>query len=93
MEQLACCWGNFERCQAGARYGFVSYDVDPARVESHLVAITQHHSVYSEQFRSLRARLTSGRARTDAHVCDHQRGYGRRQDVDGAEPRQAARTN
>ena len=29
MEQLACCWGNFERCQADARYGFRLYDVDP----------------------------------------------------------------
>lgn len=37
--------------------GFVSYDVDAARVEPHLVAITQPRSVYCEQFRSLRTRV------------------------------------
>lgn len=37
--------------------GFVSYDVDPARVEPHLVAITQPRSAYCEQFRSLRTRV------------------------------------
>ena len=37
--------------------GFVSYDVDPARVEPHLVAITQPRSAYCEQFRSLRTRI------------------------------------
>jgi capsular exopolysaccharide synthesis family protein len=36
---------------------FVSYDVDPARVEPHLVAITQPRSAYCEQFRSLRTRV------------------------------------
>lgn len=35
----------------------VSYDVDPARVEPHLVAITQPRSAYCEQFRSLRTRV------------------------------------
>ncbi len=35
----------------------VSYDVDPARVEPHLVAITQPRSAYCEQFRSLRTRI------------------------------------
>jgi capsular exopolysaccharide synthesis family protein len=37
--------------------GCVSYDVDSARVEPHLVAITQPRSAYSEQFRSLRTRI------------------------------------
>jgi capsular exopolysaccharide synthesis family protein len=37
--------------------GFVSYDVDPARVEPHLVAITQPRSAWCEQFRSLRTRV------------------------------------
>lgn len=35
----------------------VSYDVDAARVEPHLVAITQPRSSYSEQYRSLRTRI------------------------------------
>src|SRR6185503_17633138 len=37
--------------------GLVSYDVDAARVEPHLVAITQPRSPYCEQFRSLRTRI------------------------------------
>jgi len=37
--------------------GLVSYDVDAARVEPHLVAITQPRSAYCEQFRSLRTRI------------------------------------
>ena len=37
--------------------GLVSYDVDVARVEPHLVAITQPRSAYCEQFRSLRTRI------------------------------------
>ena len=37
--------------------GFVSYDVSPARVEPHLVAISQPRSAYCEQFRSLRTRI------------------------------------
>ena len=37
--------------------GLVSYDVDVARVEPHLVAITQPRSAYCEQFRSLRTRV------------------------------------
>jgi len=37
--------------------GLVSYDVDAARVEPHLVAITQPRSVYCEQFRALRTRI------------------------------------
>lgn len=36
---------------------FVSYDVDPARVEPHLVAITQPRSAYCEQFRALRTKV------------------------------------
>jgi len=37
--------------------GFVSYDVSAARVEPHLVAVTQPRSRYCEQFRSLRTRI------------------------------------
>ena len=37
--------------------GFVSYDVVAARVEPHLVAVTQPRSPYCEQFRSLRTRI------------------------------------
>ena len=37
--------------------GFVSYDVSAARVEPHLVAISQPRSSYCEQFRSLRTRI------------------------------------
>ena len=37
--------------------GFVSYDVSAARVEPHLVAVSQPRSGYCEQFRSLRTRL------------------------------------
>ncbi|MGH9873402.1 MAG: CpsD/CapB family tyrosine-protein kinase [Pyrinomonadaceae bacterium] len=37
--------------------GLVSYDVDAARVEPHLIAITQPRSACCEQFRSLRTRL------------------------------------
>ncbi len=36
---------------------FVAYDVDAARVEPHLVALTQPRSAYCEQFRSLRTRV------------------------------------
>jgi capsular exopolysaccharide synthesis family protein len=37
--------------------GFVSYDVSPARVEPHLVAISQPRSAYCEKFRALRTRI------------------------------------
>ncbi len=37
--------------------GFVSYDISPARVEPHLVAVSQPRSAYCEQFRSLRTRI------------------------------------
>src|SRR6266545_3431860 len=37
--------------------GFASYDISPARVEPHLVAVNQPRSPYCEQFRSLRTRL------------------------------------
>ena len=40
--------------RAGA---FVSYDISPARVEPHLVAVSQPRSAYCEQFRSLRTRI------------------------------------
>ena len=37
--------------------GFVAYDISAARVEPHLVAVTQPRSPYCEQFRSLRTRI------------------------------------
>ncbi len=42
---------------ARAAREFVSVDISPARVEPHLVAVTQPRSAYCEQFRSLRTRL------------------------------------
>ena len=36
---------------------FVTYDISAARVEPHLVAVTQPRSAYCEQFRSLRTRI------------------------------------
>lgn len=37
--------------------GFATYDISPARVEPHLIAVSQPRSPYCEQFRSLRTRL------------------------------------
>jgi len=37
--------------------GFATYDISPARVEPHLVAISQPRSPYCEQYRSLRTKL------------------------------------
>ena len=37
--------------------GFVTFDVSPARVEPHLIAISQPRSAYTEQFRSLRTKI------------------------------------
>src|SRR5687768_12040561 len=37
--------------------GYVSYDISPARVEPHLVAVSQPRSAYCEQFRALRTRI------------------------------------
>jgi capsular exopolysaccharide synthesis family protein len=37
--------------------GFVSFDISPARVEPHLVAISQPRTAYCEQFRALRTRV------------------------------------
>ena len=48
--------------------GLVSYDVDPARVEPHLVAITQPRSAYCEQFRSLRTRILQAGEREQMHT-------------------------
>ncbi|HEY0006309.1 MAG TPA: CpsD/CapB family tyrosine-protein kinase [Pyrinomonadaceae bacterium] len=49
---------------------FISLEVSAARVEPHLVAITQPHSPYCEQFRSLRTRIlhTSERKKLQAFV-------------------------
>lgn len=37
--------------------GFVTFDVSPARVEPHLIAVSQPRSAYTEQYRSLRTRI------------------------------------
>ena len=37
--------------------GYAIYDISPARVEPHLVAVSQPRSAYCEQFRSLRTRI------------------------------------
>src|SRR5215203_5787807 len=37
--------------------GFVTYDVSPARVEPHLIAISQPRSAYTEQFRGMRTKI------------------------------------
>src|SRR5215210_2524644 len=42
---------------ARASVEFVSEDISPARVEPHLIAVTQPRSAYCEQFRSLRTRV------------------------------------
>lgn len=46
--------GAAEATRAG---GFVSYDISPARVEPHLIAVSQPRSAYTEQYRSLRTRI------------------------------------
>ena len=46
--------GAAEATRAG---GFVSFDVSPARVEPHLIAVSQPRSAYTEQFRALRTRI------------------------------------
>ena len=45
--------------------GFVTFDVSPARVEPHLIAISQPRSAYTEQFRSLRTKIFEGGDRND----------------------------
>ena len=37
--------------------GFVTYEVSPARVEPHLIAVSQPRSAYTEQYRSLRTKI------------------------------------
>jgi capsular exopolysaccharide synthesis family protein len=46
-----------DAAEATRAAGFVSYDISAARVEPHLVAISQPRSAYTEQFRSLRTRV------------------------------------
>jgi capsular exopolysaccharide synthesis family protein len=48
--------------------GFVSYDISAARVEPHLVAVTQPRSPYCEQFRSLRTRVLQAGEREKMRV-------------------------
>jgi capsular exopolysaccharide synthesis family protein len=47
---------------------FVSYDVSAARVEPHLVTVTQPRSPYCEQFRSLRTRVLQAGEREKMRV-------------------------
>ena len=52
-----------------ARAGeFMSYTISPARVEPHLVAITQPRSAYNEQFRSLRTRVLQAGEHQQMHT-------------------------
>ncbi len=44
---------------------FVTYDISAARVEPHLVAVSQPRSAYCEQFRSLRTRVLQAGERLD----------------------------
>lgn len=46
--------GAAEATRAG---GFVTFDVSPARVEPHLIAVSQPRSAYTEQFRGLRTKV------------------------------------
>lgn len=48
--------------------GFVAYDIAAARVEPHLVAVTQPRSAYCEQFRALRTRLLQAGEREKMNV-------------------------
>ena len=48
--------------------GFVAYDISAARVEPHLVAVTQPRSHYCEQFRSLRTRVLQAGETEKMHV-------------------------
>jgi capsular exopolysaccharide synthesis family protein len=48
--------------------GFVSYDISAARVEPHLVAVSQPRSGYCEQFRSLRTRILQAGERLQMRV-------------------------
>ncbi len=47
---------------------FVAYDISAARVEPHLVAVTQPRSPYCEQFRSLRTRVLQAGEREKKRV-------------------------
>jgi capsular exopolysaccharide synthesis family protein len=52
-----------------ARAGeFMSYTISAARVEPHLVAITQPRSAYNEQFRSLRTRVLQAGEQQQMHT-------------------------
>jgi len=57
--------GAAEATRAG---GFVSYDVSPARVEPHLIAVSQPRSAYTEQYRSLRTRILEAGERMQMHA-------------------------
>ena len=72
--------------------GFVAYDVSAARVEPHLVAITQPRSCLLRTV-SVPAyqNFTSGRARANAHFRNHQCRNGRGQDGDCVESWLASR--
>src|SRR5215213_7067614 len=46
--------GAAEAARAG---GFVTFDISPARVEPHLIAISQPRSAYTEQYRGMRTKI------------------------------------
>src|ERR1041384_3430616 len=48
--------------------GFVTFDVSPARVEPHLIAVSQPRSAYTEQYRSLRTRVLEAGERMQMHA-------------------------
>ncbi|HSE31161.1 MAG TPA: CpsD/CapB family tyrosine-protein kinase [Pyrinomonadaceae bacterium] len=48
--------------------GFVTYDISAARVEPHLVAVSQPRSAYCERFRSLRTRILQSADRMEMRV-------------------------
>jgi capsular exopolysaccharide synthesis family protein len=47
---------------------FVTYDISPARVEPHLVAVSQPRSAYCEQFRALRTRILQAGERLETRA-------------------------
>jgi capsular exopolysaccharide synthesis family protein len=69
--------GGFASRDAGATLGaagaaraaeFMSYTISAARVEPHLVAITQPRSAYNEQFRALRTRVLQAGEHQQMHT-------------------------
>ncbi|HET6890272.1 MAG TPA: CpsD/CapB family tyrosine-protein kinase [Pyrinomonadaceae bacterium] len=57
-----------DAAEATRAVGFVSHDISAARVEPHLVAISQPRSAYTEQFRSLRTRILQAGERSQTRA-------------------------